>query len=211
MRVLPMVLNNYRGSAEPYLVPLAKRMRNVNPNTITWIAFLFAVLAGLFFYLNNIWFLLLAVLCIFANALLDALDGKVAKIFGKTSKRGDFLDHVLDRYADVIIIGGIMLSVHCHWFIGLLAMLGVIFASYMGTQAQALGLKRDYGGILGRADRLVILIIVPLIQFLTYITLNGRLWMFTPIEYAMIWFAIAGHVTAIQRGIRAWDRLGPYR
>jgi archaetidylinositol phosphate synthase len=205
-----MVLNNYRGSADPYLVPIARKMRNVNPNTITWIAFLFAVLAGLFFYLNNIWFLLLAALCIFANALLDALDGKVAKLYKKTTKRGDFLDHVLDRYADVFIIGGIMLSVHCQWFIGLLAMLGVIFASYMGTQAQALGLSRDYGGILGRADRLVILIIVPLIQFLAYIILDGRLWLFTPIEYAMIWFAIAGHITAIQRGIRAWGRLGRF-
>ena len=152
----------------------------------------------------------LAVLCILGNALFDALDGKVAKITGKTSKRGDFLDHVLDRYADVFIIGGIMLSVHCDWVIGLLALLGVIFASYMGTQAQALGCGRDYGGILGRADRLVILIIVPLIQFVVYLELNGRLWLFTPIEYAMIWFAFAGHFTAIQRGLRTWKRLGKF-
>jgi archaetidylinositol phosphate synthase len=204
-----MVLNEYRSSADPYLVPLAKRLRNVEPNTITWIAFLFAVLAGLFFYLDYyVWFLLLAVLCIFANALLDALDGKIAKMYGKTTKRGDFLDHVLDRYADVFIIGGIMLSAHCNFLIGLFAMLGVIFASYMGTQAQALGCGRDYGGILGRADRLVILTIVPLIQFIAYVLLDGKIWIFTPLEYAMIWFAIAGHFTAIQRGLRTWDRLG---
>lgn len=203
-----MVLNEYRSSADPYLVPLAKRMRNVNPNTITWIAFLFAVIAGIFFYLGYEWFLLLAVLCIFGNALLDALDGKIAKMYGKASKRGDFLDHVLDRYADVFIIGGIMLSVYCNFLIGLLAMLGVILASYMGTQAQALGCGRDYGGILGRADRLVILTIVPLIQFLVTLLFNGKIWIFTPMEYAMIWFAIAGHITAIQRGLRTWDRLG---
>jgi archaetidylinositol phosphate synthase len=187
-------------------------MRSVEPNTITWMAFAFAVLAGLFFYLNYyVWFLLLAVLCIFANALLDALDGKIAKMYGKASKRGDFLDHVLDRYADVFIIGGIMLSAHCNFLIGLFAMLGVIFASYMGTQAQALGCGRDYGGILGRADRLVILSIVPLIQFLAYILLDGKIWIFTPMEYAMIWFAFAGHFTAIQRGLRTWDRLGKVR
>jgi archaetidylinositol phosphate synthase len=204
-----MVLNEYRSSADPYLVPLAKRMRNVNPNTITWIAFLFAVLAGVLFYLGNVWFLLLAVLCIFANALLDALDGKIAKMYGKATKRGDFLDHVLDRYADVFIIGGIMLSPFCNNMIGLLAMLGVIFASYMGTQSQALGAGRDYGGILGRADRLVILTIVPLIQFMvSMMIVEGTIWIFTPLEYAMIWFAIAGHITAIQRGIRTWDRLG---
>lgn len=204
-----MVLNEYRSSADPYLVPLAKRMRNVNPNTITWIAFLFAVLAGVLFYLGNVWFLLLAVLCIFANALLDALDGKIAKMYGKATKRGDFLDHVLDRYADVFIIGGIMLSPFCNNLIGLLAMLGVIFASYMGTQSQALGAGRDYGGILGRADRLVILTIVPLIQFtVSMMIVEGTIWIFTPLEYAMIWFAIAGHITAIQRGLRTWDRLG---
>jgi archaetidylinositol phosphate synthase len=204
-----MVLNEYRSSADPYLVPLAKRMRNVNPNTITWIAFLFAVLAGVLFYLGNVWFLLLAVLCIFANALLDALDGKIAKMFGKATKRGDFLDHVLDRYADVFIIGGIMLSPFCNNLIGLLAMLGVIFASYMGTQSQALGAGRDYGGILGRADRLAILTIVPLIQFMvSMMIVEGTIWMFTPLEYAMIWFAIAGHITAIQRGLRTWERLG---
>ena len=203
-----MVLNEYRSSADPYLVPLAKRMRNIEPNTITWIAFLFAVLAGFLFYLNySVWFLLLAVLCIFANALLDALDGKIAKMYGKASKRGDFLDHVLDRYADVFIIGGIMLSAHCNFLIGLFAMLGVIFASYMGTQSQALGCERDYGGILGRADRLVILTIAPLIQFLAYVLLDGKIWIFTPLEYAMIWFAIAGHFTAIQRGLRTWERL----
>ena len=86
-------------------------------------------------------------------------------------------------------------------------MLGVIFASYMGTQSQALGCERDYGGILGRADRLVILTIVPLIQFLAYVLLDGKIWIFTPLEYAMIWFAIAGHFTAIQRGLRTWERL----
>lgn len=206
-----MVLDDYRSTADPYLLPLARKLRNVNPNTLTWLAFLFAVLAGLAFYYSELWLLLVAVLFVFLNALLDALDGKIAKISGRSSKRGDFLDHVLDRYADVFIIGGIMLSVHCYWIIGLLALLGVIFASYMGTQSQALGCGRDYGGILGRADRLAILIIVPLIQILAIIELNGRIWLFTPMEYAMIWFAIAGHVTAIQRGIRTWEKLGKKR
>lgn len=203
-----MVLNEYRSSADPYLVPLAKKFKNVEPNTITWIAFLFAVLAGILFFLSIDWFLLLAVLCIFANALLDALDGKIAKLYGKATKRGDFLDHVLDRYADVFIIGGIMLSAYCDFLIGLFAMLGVIFASYMGTQAQALGYGRDYGGILGRADRLVILTIVPVIQFFISFFFNDKIWIFTPLEYAMIWFAFAGHFTAIQRGLRTWDTLG---
>lgn len=202
-----MVLNKYRANADPFLIPLARRLRNIEPNTLTWCAFIFAILAGICFYLSRIWFLLLADLFILLNALFDALDGKVAKMTGKASKRGDFLDHVLDRYADAFIIGGIMLSSYCHWLIGLLALLGVLFASYMGTQSQAVGSRRDYRGILGRADRLVILIIAPIIQFLVSYGLNGRIWMFTPLEYVMIWFAFAGQATAIQRARAAWHDL----
>ncbi len=202
-----MVLNRYRANADPFLTPLAKRFRSIEPNTLTWCAFIFAILAGVSFYLSRIWFLLLADLFILLNALFDALDGKVAKMTGKASKRGDFLDHVLDRYADAFIIGGIMLSSYCHWLIGLLALLGVIFASYMGTQSQAVGSGRDYRGILGRADRLVILTIAPIIQFLVSYGLKGRIWMFTPLEYVMIWFAFAGQITAIQRARATWHDL----
>jgi archaetidylinositol phosphate synthase len=208
---MDMVLNEYRANAEPYLTPLARRMKNIEPNTLTWYAFLFAVLAGICFYLSNIWLLLLADLFILLNALFDALDGKVAKIMGKVSTRGDFLDHVLDRYADAFIIGGIMFSVYCHWIIGLMGLLGVIFASYLGTQSQAVGCGRDYRGILGRADRLVILIIAPIIQFLVSFGMNGRIWIFTPLEYVMLWFAIAGQLTAVQRARATWRELGKKR
>jgi archaetidylinositol phosphate synthase len=132
------------------------------------------------------------------------------------SKRGDFLDHVLDRYSDVFIIGGIMLSPYCDYRIGLFAMLGVIFTSYMGTQAQAVGVKRHYGGLLGRADRLALLIIFPFLQ-LIFIEQN---WVFLEVNFIgypfslnlmdllMLWFGIGGNITAIQRGYETWEALG---
>ena len=60
------------------------------------------------------------------NALLDALDGKVAKATGWASVRGDFLDRVLDRCADVFILGGIAFSAYCPPALGFLAMLGML-------------------------------------------------------------------------------------
>ena len=39
------------------------------------------------------------------------------------------------------------------WQIGVFALTGVLMSSYLGTQAQAVGVGRYYGGILGRADR----------------------------------------------------------
>jgi archaetidylinositol phosphate synthase len=153
--------------------------------------------------------LLLAILFLFLNAILDALDGKVAKLTGRASPRGDFLDHVLDRYADVIMIGGIALGAYGDLLVGLFAILGVLLASYMGTQAQAVGLGRDYGGLMGRADRLVILFFAAWVQlFVGSWKGPGGFLAYTPLTLALLVIAILGQVTAVQRAITAWRRLG---
>jgi archaetidylinositol phosphate synthase len=203
-----MVLNEYRGKADPYLMPLANRLKNVNPNTLTWIGLLFAIIAGFSIYFSNIWLLPVASLMILLSSLFDALDGKVAKIMRRTSKRGDFLDHVFDRYGDVFILGGIMLSTYCDQLIGIFAIIGILLTSYVGTQGQAVGVGRIYGGFLGRAERLVVLMIIPLIQLLASLEFEGRIWLFTPFEYIMILFAIVGNITAIQRCVIVWKKLG---
>lgn len=221
-----MVLEDYRDSADEYLNPVAKFFIDTHPDTMTWLAFFFAILAMFSFILTDPYFdqffasraymfLFLASIFIGLNALFDVLDGKVARLRKMTSKRGDFLDHVLDRYADVLIIGGIILSPYCDYRIGLLALLGVIFTSYMGTQAQALGLKRDYGGLLGRADRLVLLIIFPTFQLFfvivewTFLEVNllGYDFSLNLMDGLMLWFAIGGHTTAVQRAYNTWEEL----
>ncbi|MCG2825991.1 MAG: CDP-alcohol phosphatidyltransferase family protein [Thermoplasmatales archaeon] len=204
-----MVLNNYRSAGDRILTPIARPMKKVNPDILSVIAFLFAFLAGLSFYLTNFTpeLLLLAALFIFLNAFFDALDGIVAKISGKASKKGDFLDHVLDRYADVFILGGITLSIYCNNIIGLFAVVSILLASYLGTQAQAVGAGRIYSGVLGRADRLVILIALPLIQYMLINQGIICIWKFTFVEWVMIYFAVAGQITVIQRFFGAWKML----
>jgi archaetidylinositol phosphate synthase len=201
-------------------MPLAKRLSWMDPDTMTWLAMLFAVVTGVAVWAAGEWghhLLLLALLAIVLNSLLDALDGLVARLTDKASPRGDFLDHVVDRYADAFIIGGILLSAYCHVTVGVLALLGVIFTSYMGTQAMALGVGRDYGGILGRADRLVLLILAFLVQWgwvvgtghahILTLDIRGIDYQVTVLEALMVWFAIAGHVTALQRATGTWRDL----
>ena len=156
-----MVLDDHRSKADGVLVPIARKFINVNPDHISAVAIFLAFVSGIMFYLAAewVWMLLAASIVILISSFLDALDGKVAKLSGKANLRGDFLDHVLDRYADIFIIVGIMVSGYCHWFLGLLGLTGVLMTSYLGTQTQAVGIKRNYGGILGRADRLVMLIL----------------------------------------------------
>lgn len=209
-----MVLDKYRNTADKFLVPIADHMLNVNPNVVSCIALSFALAAGITFYVSYMthWLLILAVLFTFLNALFDALDGKIARLTKKSSAKGDFLDHVFDRYADIFILGGIAFNPNHNQLIGIIAILGVLLLSYMGTQAQAVGCKREYGGILGRADRLILLIIVPIVQFFLLIFIpDGKIGIysirFTILEYMMMWFAIAGNITAIQRILSTWKKL----
>ena len=219
-----MVIDKYRSEGNKYLIPVAKKFVHMDPNTITAISLVFAFIAGLLFYFSrdypiqglidetklNYILLPLASLFVLLNAGFDAVDGEVARMTKKASKRGDFLDHAADRYADLFILGGIMLSGFCDVLIGALAIFAVLLTSYMGTQAQALGCGRDYSGILGRADRLIILLIAPIIQYLILIKYpTGDLPMlsFTFLEVIMIWFFIAGNITALHRARSIWQEL----
>jgi archaetidylinositol phosphate synthase len=220
-----MVLDKYRDFGDKYIIPVAEKFVRQNPNTLTMISLVFAFLAGICFYFAGEvtvpslldptidWHILLlcASVCIFLNAVFDTIDGKVAKLTRRMTVKGDFLDHAIDRYADIFMIGGIMLSAYCNIYIGALALIAVMLTSYMGTQAQAVGCGRNYSGLLGRAERMIILIIVPLIQVpLSDYYPGGRapwLWHFTALELAMIWFIIAGNITAIDRCIQTWKEL----
>ena len=198
-----MVLNKYRGNVDSLLNFLAKPFLKMSPNTITLISLLLAFLAGLSYYLTHIsvYYLAAAFVFTFLAALFDALDGKVARIRGISSRKGDFLDHLVDRYADTFIIIGIALSPYSNPLIGLFALSGVYLTSYIGTQAQAVGVGRLYSGLLGRADRMLILFVLPIVQIFWW----G--YYFSVSSWVLIGFAIFGHITAFQRVLIAWKNI----
>jgi archaetidylinositol phosphate synthase len=166
-----------------------------------------------FYFSTENWELLLplAAILVIVSGFFDALDGKIARLAGKASKKGDFVDHVLDRYADVFMIGGVAISAWCSPFVGILAIVGVLLTSYMGTQAQALGAGRLYAGLLGRADRVVLLTVFPLIQWAVMSYSTGWFtigsFTFSIMELMMIYFAVMGNFTAVQRAVTVWKRL----
>jgi archaetidylinositol phosphate synthase len=193
-----MVLDSYRGKADKILIPLSKLFIKFNPNVISILSLVFAALAGIFYYFSH-YFLLLAFVFIILSALFDALDGKVARLRNISSKKGDMLDHVFDRYSDIFIVLGMTFSIYGNVYFGLFAIIGILLTSYMGTQSQALGLKRNYSGIAGRADRLILIIIFSLLQF--FITLHFAIYSID--IYAtgilLIWFGLAGNINAVTR------------
>ena len=197
-----MVLDRLRERADPLLTVIARRMLSLSPNLLTWLSLAFAVLAGLIFYLSTpanerrYCFLCIASLLVFMNGFTDAIDGKIAKMKKIDSAKGDFLDHAIDRFSDVSMILGISLSEWCDARIGLFSIAGVLLTSYMGTQAQAVGYGRIYRGLLGRADRLFLLMVIPILQ---HIFLDFEILDLNMMEIMMLYFAIVGFLTAVER------------
>ena len=106
-----MVLDSKRASVDFALTPVAKKLINVNPNMISWAGLVLAFACGFVFWFSGRdgmdWLLPVGALMVIVSGYFDALDGKVAKLSGKAGPKGDYLDHVFDRYADVFMIGGV--------------------------------------------------------------------------------------------------------
>lgn len=200
-----MVADDYRDFGTKILMPLASVIP-LGPMGISLLSLITALTAGYSFYVgdldSNKSYLLLGSLMVFLTAVFDALDGIVARERNLSSKRGDLVDHTLDRVADIIIVGGIALGPLVDITVGFSAIIGILMLSYMGTQAQAVGAGREYAGLLGRADRLVVLAIVPVVQYFDegYLDLNYM----TLMCYT---FAIVCTLSAIYRFQRIWNEL----
>jgi archaetidylinositol phosphate synthase len=197
-----MTLDQYRSHAKVYFDPLvyiAIKFR-MTPNFFTLAAFLASAAAGFLFYFRlELW----GILAVALNAFCDAMDGAVAREMKIQSRRGDFLDHAVDRYADIFIITGIFAGGLVPWQVGVLALTGVLMSSYLGTQAQAVGVGRYYGGLLGRADRLVLILVVGIIDLIIPLNFYGLGWL----GWLLVMFVVFGHITAFQRFMYVWAKV----
>lgn len=197
-----MTLDRLRPHATTLFQPLVRiaLRAGLTPNACSLLALLGALGAGVAFYFGQI---LIGVLMVAANAVFDAIDGAIAREMNIASKKGDFLDHVLDRYADIFIITGIFAGGAASWEVGVFALIGVLMSSYLGTQAQAVGVGRFYGGIMGRADRLLLMMIAGMMDVL----LPGGVLGMPYLGWLLVIFGILGNYTAIQRFVYVWKHI----
>ncbi|HTT45976.1 MAG TPA: CDP-alcohol phosphatidyltransferase family protein [Thermoplasmata archaeon] len=216
-----MVLEALRTRVAAYVTRLARPFIGWNPASLSWVALGWAavagVLSGLVRWTTPLLFLPVAG-AIFLSGLFDVLDGEVARSTQRASVRGDFLDHVLDRYADLILVVGVAVSGFVNPILALFALVSLLLTSYMGTQAQAVGQGRLYGGLLTRADRLVVLMVATFLEFdwsLAWPWAPSAPWShfrvggieFTVIDVALAYFVIAGQWTAYARARRVYRAL----
>jgi phosphatidylglycerophosphate synthase len=174
---------------------------SISAGTVSAVSLGCAGLAAVAYYLagNNNLLLAFALIFLLLNGLLDALDGALARKTGTASKYGDFVDHVIDRYADVLIICGIFLGGFLPADLGALALAGVLLASYLGTQAQAVGIGRVYGGIMGRADRMIVFILATCLNLVYPAAIGFQGAQFPVLGWALLLVGVLSHVTALQR------------
>ena len=202
-----MTLDDLRSKSLAVTEPLAAvaMAAGASPNLISILSMIFALAAGGLYYLSTAEssLLYLAALMVLLNAVFDAVDGALARMTGQAEAKGDFLDHVIDRYADMAILVGIVFAGYVSEAVGIFAVMGVLLTSYLGTQAQALRLGRLYGGIMGRADRLTLILTATVANALFPSDLAGL----SILGWAVVLITAASHLTAFQRIVLIWRRL----
>ncbi|WP_436910683.1 CDP-alcohol phosphatidyltransferase family protein [Halosimplex marinum] len=194
-----MTLDRFRPAVKGAVSPsvaLAKRV-GLTPNGVSVLALALALVGGAAFAVaprRDPLLYLGGAVAVALNGWLDLVDGELARETGTGSDAGDLLDHVLDRYADIVMIAGLAAGIEAY-ALGLAAVTGVLMTSYLGTQAQAVGLDRVYGGLVGRADRLALVVAVGAAAAFVTEPLSGL----TVVGWLLVFFAVVGHFTAVQR------------
>jgi len=162
----------------------------LTPNTITGLALLAGMAAGLFFFLQRPFW---AWLALFICGVLDILDGKVAVLTNTKSAFGAILDSTLDRYSEFFVYLGLALHFRRHWalWLAFLAFLGSTMTSYTKARAEGLGFACNVG-LMQRAERLMCLGLGAL--------LGAIFRIFDPAMItALTLIALFSNMTAIQR------------
>ena len=202
-----MTLDRFRPAVKGVIAPsvtLAKRV-GLTPNGVSVLALALAVVGGVAFTVaprrEPVLYLGGAV-AVALNGWLDLIDGELARATGTGSDAGDLLDHVLDRYADIVVIAGLAAGLEAY-ALGLAAVTGVLMTSYLGTQAQAVGLDRVYGGLVGRADRHALVVAAAIAAAFLARTVAGL----GAVGWLLVFFAVVGHFTAMQRFYYAMEAL----
>ena len=165
----------------------------ISPNQWTVLS-LVPVFIALYFLIYSEF--LLAALFFIISSFLDLVDGSVARVTGKVSKKGAYLDTIVDRYIEGIIVFGLLFVGLPDIYMSISAWIFIyLFGSLMTTYAKAAAKEKDLvdkelkGGLLERAERLIILFIGILLAAVNPLFLS----------YIIVILAVLTNITALQR------------
>jgi phosphatidylglycerophosphate synthase len=132
---------------------------NVHPNTVSYSSIGAAAAAALCFWqAGNVPALLIpaAGFC-YLRLWFNMLDGMVALASAQASRTGEIANELPDRISDVLIFVGSAHSGLCHPLTGYWAAIFALLVAYVGTLGQAVGVQREFSGIMAKPWRMVAL------------------------------------------------------
>ncbi len=166
----------------------------IHPDAVSYLSILAAIVAAICFWKSGEirWLLVVAPLFCYLRLWFNMLDGMVAVAAGKASRRGEILNDLPDRISDVIIFVGVAHSGLMNPIFGYWAAIAALLTAYVGLFGQALGVQREFGGIMSKPWRMVALHIGAWLEFLSYRSFGG----FTILDWTCF-IVIAGCVQTI--------------
>ena len=181
------MLKHYKASLTRLGDPVARALlrAHVRPNHLTLVGLGVSILAACAFAQGS---LRTGAVLLTLAGLFDFFDGSLARLANSVSSFGAFLDSVVDRYSDLVVLLGVVLYYHrgadtTGVFLTIGALVGTIMTSYTKARAQSIGVACEIG-LIERPERLVVLIAGAVFNVLTP---------------AMIALAVLTNLTALQR------------
>ena len=203
-RVKTGYTNGARSLASRSIVGLARTRVTPNALTTAGVSLCLAASVLVFFENRNEWLFYWAGAIVFViGSVLDILDGALARVGGKTTPFGAFLDSTTDRVGEGAMLGAIALvfSRHHHpvaLAVTFAAVAGSFLVSYTRARAEALGLRGDVG-IGSRAERVVVitggLVFAPLSIWLLVAAIS--------LLTATAWLTVLQRILHVRRQLRA--------
>ena len=181
------MLSHYKTPFQRLGDPVARALlrAHVRPNHLTVVGLGVSIVAALALSQGR---LRVGALLLALAGLFDFFDGSLARLANSVSAFGAFLDSVVDRYSDLVVLLGVVLYYHRAAdtqgvLLTMITMVGTIMISYTKARAQSIGLACEIG-LMERPERLIVLIAGATFNVLTP---------------AVLALAVLTNVTALQR------------
>jgi len=165
----------------------------LTPNQWTFMSLVFAVISV---YFITQYSFLLAGIFVLITIFLDVVDGSVARATRKSTTKGAYLDTVVDRYVEAILILGLLvITLPMIFFPASIWLFLYFFGSIMTTYVKAAAKEKDLtkkeikGGLIERTDRMIILLVGIFLASLSIYYL----------AYVVVLLAILSNITVLQR------------
>jgi archaetidylinositol phosphate synthase len=182
------VLNNLRGTLRPALEKVGKAFAatGLSPNFWTVVGLVIALSSAVVYGMGVEFGLIIGGILLLVSGFFDMVDGQVARVTGKTSKKGEYLDSMFDKISEVAIFLGILIGGYAEPYVVLLAITLSLLVSYARAKSDLINIKLQGIGIGERAERLLVIAIIGIVGFM---------------DYAVVIVIIIAGITLIQRMI----------